>query len=270
MPTVDNTCSLYPSLFVNHGGGPLPLIGRQDDLARHMSAVVTENLPRRPSAIVVVSAHYEGDPIQITSGSNPDLLFDYYGFPKETYEYKYPAPGDPALAQRIKDNLEKEGLESELDSKRGWDHGVFVPLLLMFPEANIPVVSVSLHKSLDPDKNMAIGRALSPLRQEDVLVLGSGYTFHNMHAFFNPEHATKKASLQFNDWLKSTIIDEGNFEKLKEWKQAPSARICHPREEHLLPLLVVAGAAGDSGAGELIYDTRSQVNDHAVTGYLFK
>jgi len=126
--------ALFPAIFVNHGGGPLPLIGRQPDIAHHLEQVAKKYLPEAPRAIVVVSAHWESNPIKITSSSSPDMLFDYSGFPAQTYEYKYPAKGDPALAIRIQNQLQEEGLTSELDDKRGFDHGVFVPLLLMYPK----------------------------------------------------------------------------------------------------------------------------------------
>ena len=117
---------------------------------------------------------------------------------------------------------------------------------------------------------MAIGRALKPLREDGILILGSGYTFHNMQAFFNPSDKTYKASVQFNDWLQKVLIEDGDLSKLKEWKTAPSARVCHPREEHLLPLFVVAGATEETeGHAKLVYDTRSDSGGHAVTGYLF-
>jgi 4,5-DOPA dioxygenase extradiol len=290
----------YPTIFINHGGGPLPLLGRQPDLVEGMKNAVQKYLPKdpssQPSAIVVISAHWESDPISITASSNPSLYYDYYGFPPESYEYKYPAPGSPELAQKIHDLLSNAGIESQLDYKRGFDHGVFVPLMIMYPQAQIPVVQVSLHPSLDAKTHIDIGRALSPLRNsnndDDILILGSGYTFHNMNAFFNPSPTSIKASNDFNNWLKTTILgndDDGNgnndsekaasnkklssfsstssmLDELTVWdKKAPGARIAHPREEHLLPLFVVAAAAAGGSGGDddgstkstLIYDTTS-------------
>lgn len=287
----------YPTVFINHGGGPLPLLGRQPDLVQNMKHVAKKVLPKEPpSAIVVLSAHWESDPISITSSPNPALLFDYYGFPPETYEYEYPAPGDPDLAKRIHELLTKQGLSSKLDEKRGFDHGVFVPLMVMYPLANIPVVQVSLEASLDSKKNMEIGRALSPLRNDNILILGSGYSFHNMEAFFHTTKESVKGSNDFNEWLKDTILPpkENEFESwspeeqieqfdkrmkaLEHWDSAPGARLSHPREEHLIPLLMVAAAAGEAAKPRLIYDTtktEAAVDDfgpmdHAVTGYLFE
>lgn len=156
----------FPAVFVNHGGGPLPLMGRQPIITKHMKELVTKVIPEKPQAIVVISAHYEANPIAITSSANPSMYFDYYGFPPETYQYQYPAKGSPDLAQKIQKLLSEKGIESELDNKRGFDHGVFVPLMLMYPAADIPVVSVSLHSSLSTDIHLALGNALAPLRDE--------------------------------------------------------------------------------------------------------
>jgi aromatic ring-opening dioxygenase catalytic subunit (LigB family) len=267
MNTCNSTTMKFPAVFVNHGGGPLPLLGKQQNLVEHMRDVVKTRLPSKPSAILVLSAHWESDPIKITSATNPTMLFDYYGFPPESYDYKYPAPGSPDLARRIQTLLDKQGIQSELDEKRGFDHGVFVPLLIMYPEANIPVVCVSLHTSLDPNVHISVGQALQPLRDDDVLILGSGYTFHNLKAFFNPSSETYKASTDFNEWLKQTMASDNVLERLKEWESAPSARMAHPREEHVLPLIM---AAATGGTPQLIFDVEAKSGEHAVSGYLFQ
>jgi aromatic ring-opening dioxygenase catalytic subunit (LigB family) len=226
-----------------------------------------------PKAIVVVSAHWEGNPVRITSAAQPPMLYDYDGFPPEAYQYDYPAPGHPALAQTIHDLLRKAGIDSVLDPARGLDHGVFVPLLLMYPAADIPVVAVSLDSSLDATKNMALGAALESLREEGVLLLGSGYTFHNMEAFFHPSHETKRQSGFFNDWLKETLLGSDSpsdaLSQLSKWEDAPGARLCHPRAEHLLPLLFIAAAAGPQAKATLIQDVPSSPEDHAISAYLF-
>lgn len=261
----------FPTLFVNHGGGPMPLMGKQPHLVKHMKEV-TKRFPEKPKSIVVLTAHWEASPIQITNYSQPQPLnYDYGGFPQETYEYKYPAPGSPNLSTRIQQLLSKKQINSELEESRGFDHGVFVPLMIMFPEADIPVVSVSLHASLDADTNMRVGEALEPLREEGVLILGSGYTFHNLPKFFRPTKESKKASLDFNQWLKDAVKSPNTLkEQLANWDKAPGGRISHPREEHLLPLFMVAAAGGYTG-GQAVYDTTSEGSrDHAVTGFLFK
>lgn len=258
----------FPAIFVNHGGGPLPLLGQQPLLAAHMENQVQHYFPQKPSGIVVISAHWEANPVKISSSPQPPMLFDYYGFPQETYNYKYPAPGSPSLANKIKELLESNGIPSELDPDRGFDHGVFVPLLLMHPKADIPVVCLSLDSSLSADKHIAMGKALAPLRDENILLLGSGYTFHNLPVFFHPSKSALESSHKFNDWLKQVLLGDHDkaLDQLAQWEQAPGARMCHPREEHLLPLFVVA-AAGDS-KNELIYDETNQ-NEFAVSGYVF-
>jgi aromatic ring-opening dioxygenase catalytic subunit (LigB family) len=270
--------SKFPVIFCNHGGGPLPLLGQQPALVRHWKEIPKTYLNnQRPSSIVVISAHWESSPVQILSSPNPSMLYDYHGFPPETYKYSYPAPGSPALAQTIQDLLHKHGIASELNAKRGFDHGVFVPLMIMYPNnTDIPVVSVSLDASMDARANMRVGEALAPLRDQGVLILGSGYTFHNMRAFFNPTRQTLRASALFDEWLqttvlnKSAVIDESVLDKLANWQEAPgNARLCHPREEHLLPLFMAATAAKGSKS-VLIYHEDAKDDNHAVSGFLFR
>mmetsp|Transcript_4673 Transcript_4673/g.6144 ORF Transcript_4673/g.6144 Transcript_4673/m.6144 type:complete len:305 (+) Transcript_4673:113-1027(+) len=300
-----------PTIFVNHGGGPLPLLGKQPDIVQHMKDILTHHLSptnERPKSIIVISAHWETSlPIQITSSPHPTMYYDYNGFPAETYQYKYNAPGSPKLASKVQHLLQNNGIDCELNETRGYDHGVFVPLMIMYPEANIPIVCISMHSSLDVELNMKIGSSLAPLREdenEQVLIVGSGYTFHNLNAFFNPTKETICASVEFNTWLKETLLSynkndnkeddekEGSImEKLKKWKLAPGANLCHPREEHLMPLFIVAAAAGidcedrtttaTKTTVKLIYNTtttvkekdsdasRSFLSDHALTGYSF-
>ena len=252
----------YPTIFVNHGGGPLPLLGRQPEIVKHFQETVQKWLPaQKPTAIVVFSAHWESSPVRITSASKPSMYFDYYGFPPESYEYTYPTQGHPQLAQKIQDLLANDGIASKLDADRGYDHGVFIPLMMMYPKADIPVVAVSLDASLSAESNIAVGKALSPLRDEGILILGSGYTFHNMQAFFNPSKYTKDQSHIFNSWLQETLkaatVGQA-LPALAKWEEAPGARVCHPREEHLLPLLMTAAAAGSDAHPKMIW---SNTND---------
>jgi len=239
-----------------------------------MKETVQKWLPKEPpKSIVVISAHWESDPISITSSANPSMLFDYHGFPPDTYKYEYNAPGNRELAIQIRDLLQEQNLKAELNEKRGFDHGVFVPLMLMYPKADIPVVCVSLHKSLSAEINWNIGQALAPLRNEGVLILGSGFTFHNLPAFFNPTPASQKASTDFNEWLKKAMLETPSGEemkaKLSKWDQAPGGRIAHPREEHLLPLFVAAASAPGSKA-TLIHDVpANSTSSHAISSYMF-
>lgn len=237
-------------LFISHGGGPMPLLG--DPGHREMVDRLTEMAGklRKPSAILVVSAHWEASVPTITSGANPPLIYDYYGFPPEAYDIEYPCHGEPELARQIHRVLEKAGISAQLDDQRGFDHGLFVPLKLMYPNADIPCVQLSLVNTLDAGTHLAIGRALQALDYENLLVLGSGFSFHNMRAFFAPETPEIQARNQaFEDWLLETcsnpnIEETERAERLVHWDRAPQARFCHPREEHLLPLHVCYGLAG--------------------------
>ena len=253
----------YPAIYVNHGGGPLPLMGRQPSLAKHMEHARRTFLPKEPpKSIVVLSAHWESDPVKITASAKPKMLYDYYGFPQEAYEYKYDAPGNPQLAKKIQTNLLKEGIKAELDYERGYDHGVFVPLMLMYPEADIPVVAVSLHKSLDVGTNLKIGSALSNL--EDTLVVGSGFTFHNFEKFHAKDPTSRRLAKDFNEWLKETMLGDDRVKGMVEWEKAPGARHCHPREEHLLPLFMTSMV---NEKAELIYEEDN--GTFPISSYMF-
>lgn len=178
------------------------------------------------------------------------MIYDYYGFPKESYEIKYPAPGSPDLANKIFNLLGNAGIEAKLDYQRGFDHGLFVPLKMMYPKANIPCVQLSLVNSLRPEAHIKIGKALADLRKDNVLVIGSGFSFHNLKEFFTPSTQKSQAMNEnFEEWLIDTcsngqITEEEREQRLINWESAPAARFCHPREEHLLPLHVCYGVAG--------------------------
>lgn len=205
--------------------------------------------PETPSAVLVITAHWETDKVSLTSGEEPKLIYDYYNFPSEMYQLTYPAYGKPELAARISSLLSKAGIDSTLDEDHGFDHGVFVPLKVIYPTANIPVVAMSLEQHLDPARHSAIGAALRTLRDEGVLIIGSGMSYHNLSNFADGGHAAK----EFDEWL-SRILN-GNAsersEQLNNWQSAPSARIAHPREEHLLPLMVASGAGSDLPAKKI-------------------
>ena len=236
-----------PILYLPHGAGPLPLLGDRDHL--EMIDFLREVTPLlgTPSAVVVISAHWEEQVPTITSGAAPSLLYDYVGFPEEAYRISYPALGAPALANRLYQLLQKAGIDTRMDDQRGFDHGLYVPLKLMYPEAHIPCLQLSLVRGLDPLTHIEIGRALTPLRDENILIIGSGFSFHNLRAFFtNPSGVADSGNIAFDNWLYETcgsslISNDERLQRLANWAQAPSARRCHPREEHLLPLHVCAG-----------------------------
>ena len=235
------------ALYIPHGGGPLPLMGLPGYAAMNRFLSEFPASIERPDAIVVISAHWEEHEIAVTAAAAPPLLFDYYGFPPETYEFEYPAPGAPALAERVYSLLRKNAIACQLDPDRGFDHGLFVPLLIMFPEADIPCIQISLSGSLDAGLHVELGRALGGLRDDNLLVLGSGYSFHNMQALMSKrDDAVDPRNQAFEDWLAQTCSDTRLSESERKaqligWEKAPHARYCHPREEHLLPLHVCYG-----------------------------
>lgn len=237
-------------LFLSHGGGPMPLLG--DEGHQQMISCLQQIAAKiiKPSAILVISAHWEEKIPTVTSGSHPALVYDYYGFPEESYRIKYPCPGEPFLATKIYKALGDADADVKLDQKRGFDHGAFVPLKIMYPDADIPCVELSLVNSLDPAEHLNIGRYLKSLDYDNLLVIGSGFSFHNMKAFFSPETSESKAMNEsFESWLLETcssseIDEQTRTKRLIDWAKAPSARYCHPREEHLLPLHVCYGLAG--------------------------
>lgn len=237
-------------VFISHGGGPMPLLG---DIS-HQQLVetlthITQQI-KKPKAIIVVSAHWEARPVRVTHQKTPDLRYDYYGFPDVSYTFKYPCAGAPELAEQLVGKLNTAGIDAELEENRGLDHGVFVPLTIMYPDADIPCIQISLVKGLEPDLHLKIGRVLMDNLAEDVLIIGSGFSFHNMRAFFTKDDlAHQQMNQSFEDWLVETCSSQDMTEaermaRFQHWDEAPYARYCHPRAEHLLPLHVCYGAAG--------------------------
>lgn len=245
----DTAKKTYQSIFISHGGGPLPLLGDQahQQLVDNLQSIALKL--KKPRAIIMVSAHWETSDIQITASSSPELTYDYYGFPPAAYSIEYPCAGAPDIAGKIHQQLKHAGLDSTLNNQRGFDHGMFVPMKILFPAADIPCVQVSLHQSLDPQYHILIGKALQSLSDDNILLIGSGFSFHNMQAFFTPDDEnSRQLNNNFESWLKQTCCDTGIDEKARgaqlcNWEKAPGARYCHPREEHLLPLHVCYGYA---------------------------
>jgi aromatic ring-opening dioxygenase catalytic subunit (LigB family) len=264
--------SRLPTLFVPHGAGPCFFMdwnppGIWDPMADWLGHIADE-LPLRPRAILLVSAHWLESSFDVTAGAQPALIYDYSGFPRHTYELRYDAPGDPALAAGIVSLLGASGIESHANGSRGFDHGMFVPLKLMFPDADIPVVQLSLRHDLDPAAHLAAGAALAPLRDAGVLIVGSGMSFHNMRGYGDPRFGP--ISDEFDAWLTQTVEGDPALREaaLADWDGAPSARLSHPpqAEEHLLPLFVAAGAAA-TDPGRRIFSDR--VMETTLSGYRF-
>lgn len=247
-----NRTSRLPTLFIPHGGGPCffmePMAGLPDDTWHQMAAYlrnIGQSISPKPKAVLVISAHWETETASILNTENYDLLYDYYGFPEHTYHLTYPATGSASVATRVAELLNAAGISSTSEKNRGLDHGVFIPFKLIYPEADIPIVQLSLLHNLDPAAHLAIGNALAPLRDEGVLIVGSGLSYHNLRHFFSSNPAANEAAAQFDAWLNKTISAPAaeRAQLLTQWQQAPGARECHPRSEHLIPLLVATGAA---------------------------
>jgi aromatic ring-opening dioxygenase catalytic subunit (LigB family) len=241
-----------PILFLPHGGGPLPLMGH--DGHRNLIAMMRGlgDEVAGSSAVIVVTAHWEEPVVTVSGAAHPSMLFDYYNFPPETYEYDYPAPGAPDLAKDAQALLKAAGIESRINAERGFDHGTFVPMMLIRPEADIPVLQMSLLASLDPAAHIAVGEALAPLLDRNVTLIGSGLSFHNLNVLLRGQQLRNAEDATFDTWLNETLVDAGLAEpdreaRLADWADAPCARLCHPREEHLLPLHVCYGAAAAAG-----------------------
>lgn len=244
-------------VYFSHGGGPLPILGDPGHKAMIDFMAQLPSQLTKPDAILVISAHWEEGEATLLGAQNPPMFFDYYGFAKEAYEITYPAPGHPALAERIAGLLEKNNIKARIDPRRGFDHGLFIPLKLMYPEADIPSLQLSLLRELNPVAHLTLGKALRDLLSENILVIGSGFSFHNQNAFFGKAlDEPDPANDAFQNWLIETctgpMSQSEREQRLIEWEKAPSARYCHPREEHLLPLHVCLGMAGKTA--EVVFD----------------
>jgi aromatic ring-opening dioxygenase catalytic subunit (LigB family) len=241
-----------PTYYLSHGGGPWPYM--HGPMRAHFALMeralqdIPRQLPQAPRAVLVISGHWEEAAFTVSSAPHPGMVYDYYGFPPETYRIRYPAPGSPPVAARVQQLLSQAGWPVHEDAERGFDHGTFSMLQPIYPQADVPVVQLSLKTNLDPQEHLAAGAALAPLRDEGVLIIGSGQSYHNLR-LWNPAGAAPAAA--FDAWLRKTLLQddpEAVREGLVHWQQAPAARLAHPREDHLIPLMVAAGAAGDDPA----------------------
>lgn len=258
-----------PTFFLPHGGGPCFFMewdppDTWTKMAQFLSSV--GRIVANPKSLLVVSGHWEAPQFTVTASDHPQLIYDYSGFPPETYQLKYDAPGSPELAQRVVGLLSEARIAAGADASRGFDHGVFIPFKLVYPQAKIPIVQLSLKSGLDPEEHLSAGRALQPLRDEGVLIVGSGMSYHNLRSFFaGGENA---ASERFDRWLTEAVTSPSKLrdEKLRDWGEAPSARAAHPREEHLIPLMVAAGAGGEDQGQRIYHD---HVMGAALSAYQF-
>ena len=261
-----------PTYFVSHGGGPWPFMkgqyGATYDVLEASLADMPRQLGGKPKAVLVISSHWEERQPTLSSHPAPPMIYDYQGFPAHTYQISYKAPGSPELAARAAGLLEAAGFAAALDPLRGFDHGTFSMLYPVFPEADVPVVQLSLQHGFDPIKHIEMGRALRGLRSEGVAIIGSGLSFHNLRQF-GP--GGRLASHQFDDWLQLVLLKLTPAERsaaLLNWDQAPYARMAHPREEHLMPLMVALGAAEDEEAA-CVYHEDAFFGSLAVSSFRF-
>ena len=246
-------------VYFSHGGGPLPILG---DPGHQAMVDFMQDLPShitRPDRVLVISAHWEEYTPTVLGALNPPLFYDYYGFPEQAYEITYPAPGDPELAEWIVKTLEANDIPSRTELDRGFDHGVFIPMKLMYPDADIPITQLSLISGLNAKQHIVLGKALQSLKDENILIIGSGFSFHNINEFFRSMSvpaSTDSRNEAFQEWLIETCTGQieatEREDRLTHWEDAPFARYCHPREEHLLPLHVCTGLAGQPA--ELVFD----------------
>lgn len=252
-----------PTYFISHGGGPWPWM----DEMRQPMAVLAESLVRitrevggKPKAVLSVSGHWEAPRFTAMASARPGMVYDYYGFPAHTYQITYPAPGAPQLAARIEALLRGAGIDAAQDAHQGYDHGTFAPLAVMYPDADVPVLQLSLKAGYGPAEHLAAGRALAPLREEGVLILGSGLSFHNLRLRGPGALAPSRA---FDAWLHETLEGAANpaerSAQLLQWEKAPAARIAHPREDHLVPLMVALGAAEQEPATTVYHEDPSAI-----------
>lgn len=265
-----NAATRLPVFFLSHGGGPWPWVDGMKQMFERTArefAALPHRLPARPKAVLVITGHWEAPQFSVSTAERPPMDYDYYGFPEHTYRLQYPAPGSPALAARVRELLAAGGIPCLEDPQRGFDHGTFVPLSLMYPQADVPVVLLSLKSDYDPAEHIRVGRAIAPLRDEGVLILGSGLTYHNMRGFRRPE--STPVSEAFEAYLENAIAQPDPAVRdrmLVDWTSAPAARLAHPQEDHLLPLMVVAGAAGADRGERVFVD---HVMEVAMASYQF-
>jgi aromatic ring-opening dioxygenase catalytic subunit (LigB family) len=260
-----------PTYFISHGGGPWPWLRKEmpglDLLAASLQAI-PKQIGVIPKAILVVSGHWEEPDFTVMSSAAPPMIYDYSGFPEHTYHLKYSAPGAPQVAHRVQELLENAGFQTKSDPLRGFDHGVFAPLFVAYPEANVPILQLSMRSDYSPEAHLAVGRAIASLRNEGVLIIGSGLSYHNLRQM---GQQAKVPSHQFDEWLTNVVCNsksEARNSSLMNWSQAPSARLAHPREDHLIPLLVAVGAA-ESELGERVYHEDAFFGGVAVSSFRF-
>ena len=249
------TLTRLPTYFISHGGGPWPYMPEMRARMQVLEASLAD-IPRQigtvPKAVLMVSGHWEAPEFRVMGNPNPPMVYDYSGFPAHTYSIKYQAPGAPDVARRVQQAIQAAGMAARIDERQGFDHGTFAPLAVVYPKADVPVLQLSLKSGYDPAQHLAVGRALAPLRDEGVLIVGSGLSYHNLR---NMGPGSKQPSKLFDGWLQQAVVaspPERRSAQLLEWSHAPAARQAHPSEDHLIPLMVAVGAA-EAEPATLVY-----------------
>jgi aromatic ring-opening dioxygenase catalytic subunit (LigB family) len=267
------TQARLPTYFLSHGGGPWPWLKAErgsvyDQLEASLHEVRRE-LGQAPRAVLMISGHWVADRFLLSSAARPPMEYDYSGFPEHTYRIHYDAPGAPALAETVRAMLERGGVAADLDPQRGFDHGTFSLMYTMYPEANLPLVQLSLRADYDHAEHINVGELIAPLRDEGVLIIGSGFSYHDTRGMRSGAGA--EASAAFDRWLNDTLVTSSPDERRRQllgWSAAPAARAAHPAEDHLIPLMVAVGAAGDD-VGERIYHETNFMGAITVSSYRF-
>ena len=276
---MSNTTRL-PTFYLSHGGGPWPYMN--GDLRQHFAGLesslkaLPQQLGSKPRAILVISGHWEEQDFAVMASPAPPMVYDFGGFPEYLYHVRYPAPGAPELARRIGDLIQDAGFPTHLDPERGFDHGTYSLLAVTHAEAKIPVLQVSIRSDYDPESHVKLGRALAPLRYDNVLIIGSGSSYHNLGAMMSQRmgsHLSKirDESAQFDAWLRETLVDstpKQRTERLLNWERAPFARAAHPQEDHFVPLHVAVGAAEGESA-QIIYRQDDFFGKITMSSYKF-
>ena len=260
-----------PTLFIPHGGGPCFFMDPPpadphmwESLAAYLRGI-DGSLGVRPKAVLVISGHWERPLPTFNVLAKPDLLFDYSGFPQHTYRLRYPVSGAPELADQARRLLDDAGFKSDVNSNRGLDHGVFIPFMLIYPNADVPILQLSLQAGLDPLVHLALGRALAPLREQGVLIVGSGMSYHNLADLFSGRG--NEAAAAFDEWLGAAVQDPATRgQLLTHWREAPGGMASHPHEEHLIPLMVAAGAASNDRGVRTFSDS---IAGKPISGFQF-
>lgn len=261
-----------PTYFISHGGGPWPYLDgpfrRSFDQLERSLLDIRKELGDAPRAVLIVSGHWEEEGFAISSGERPGMLYDYSGFPPHTYQIQYKAPGSPALAGRVRDLLATGGIGARLDPQRGYDHGSFSIMKPLYPDEDIPLVQLSIDPGYDPELHLRLGRLLAPLRDEGVLIIASGLSYHNLREIRGSEGIAP--SRAFDAWLQQVLIEASPAERTRRliaWEEAPLARAAHPQEDHLIPLMAAVGAA-EREEGALVYHQKDLFG--AITASSFR